>query len=106
MAFGFKKTSCADSSLILGDVAPEKCFWVNNGPILHNIYELSNALLSMSPETFMHHANKDKNDFGNWIRDVLHDEKLAGCVAKARKREDACSCITSRIKALEKVCDK
>ena len=44
----------------LNDVAPEQCFWVNNGPILKNIEELADALPEMSNDIFYHHVNNEK----------------------------------------------
>ena len=42
-----------------------------------NMKELENALKTMSYETFSYHANEEKNDFYNWIKDTVGDEELA-----------------------------
>ena len=49
---------------ILKDVKPENCFWINNGPIIRNLQEVTNTLAYMSEETFKHHVNDQKNDIG------------------------------------------
>ena len=59
------------------DVHEEKKFWVNDGSILKNLKELPDALKQMSDETFMHHVNENKNDFANWVEDVVGERKLA-----------------------------
>lgn len=58
----------------LADCAPEKCFWVNNGPVLKNLDEFSNILPELSDSTFSQHVNQDKNDFSRWIIDVIEDK--------------------------------
>ena len=100
------KLSREDAAKALSDAPPEKCFWVHNGPILHNVYELSDAVLSMGSDTFRHHASAEKNDFSNWIADVLHDKKLSKDVRGANSKEDVSKRIRKRINELEKICGR
>src|SRR3989338_2486683 len=86
----------------LRNVAPEQCFWVNNGPILKNLEELSNALPQMSSDTFSHHVNNEKNDFSNWVRHVIGDEKLANDLLSSKSRESALKKVSSRLDSLKK----
>lgn len=86
----------------LNDCAPEQCFWVNNGPILRNIEELSNTLPEMSSDVFGHHVGADKNDFGNWIRDVIGDQKLANDILSSRNKESMAKKVKARVNALKK----
>ena len=79
-----KTVSLEDAERILADASPEQCFWVNNGPIIKNLSEMTNALACMKDEIFSHHVNEEKNDFGNWVRDVLKDEELANDIAKVK----------------------
>lgn len=64
------------------NVEEEKTFFLNDGRIIRNVYELANALNDMKEKTFKHHVNKKKNDFSEWIRDVVHEEKLANEIAR------------------------
>ena len=64
----------------LRDVYSEQCFWVNNGPVLKNLEELSNALEGISDETYRHHANSERNDFSKWVGEVIGDKKIANKV--------------------------
>lgn len=71
----------------LANVPPEKCFWVHNGPILRNLAELLSALKKMKKGTFVHHVNKEKNDFSKWIKEVFGDKTLASALEKTRTKE-------------------
>jgi len=59
------------------NVHHEKQFWVNDGNVLKNLKELPGALRNMNNETFLHHVNEQKNDFANWIEDVIGEKNLA-----------------------------
>lgn len=86
----------------LSDCVPERCFWVNNGPILKNIEALSNTLPEMGSDVFTHHVSPDKNDFGNWIRDVIGDQKLANDILSSRNKESMAKKVKARVNALKK----
>ena len=96
-----KTVSLEDAERILADASPEQCFWVNNGPIIKNLSEMANALACMKDEIFSHHVNKEKNDFGNWVRDVLKDEELANNITNVRSKEKILKKVQSRLKKLE-----
>ena len=96
-----KTVSLEDAERILADASPEQCFWVNNGPIIRNLSEMANALACMKDEVFSHHVNKEKNDFGNWVRDVLKDEELANDIAKVKSKERILKKVQSRISKLD-----
>ena len=95
-----KSVSLEDAERILADASPEQCFWVNNGPVIKNLSEMSDFLASMNDDIFKHHVNKEKNDFGNWVRDVLKDEELANDIAKVKSRERILKKVQSRISKL------
>ena len=101
-----EKISIDDARRIVADVAPQQCFWVNNGPIVRNLDELAKSLEYMKDETFWHHVNPDKNDFANWARDVLRDEALAESLKKLKSKEGIANSIRKRIKTLERIVDK
>lgn len=64
-------------------IAPERYFWVNNGPILRNALELRDALKSMNEATFKHHVVKNRNDFAVWAEAVLEDADLGKALKKS-----------------------
>jgi hypothetical protein len=88
---------------ILSNVPEDKVFWVNDGGVLRNLKELQAALTKMSKETFKHHINKDRNDFKNWINDVIGDKNLAGSISKTKRKNAMINRIDKRIKQLNKI---
>ena len=86
----------------LSDVASEQCFWVNNGPILKNLEELANVLPEISDDTFQHHVNNEKNDFSNWIKDVVGDQQLANDLLSSKSKYSALNKIRNRLNSLKK----
>ena len=52
-------------------------FFVCRGDRIDNIYDLVNCIEHLSPEQFHTHVNNEKNDFANWIRNVLQNGNLA-----------------------------
>jgi hypothetical protein len=84
-------------------VSPERAFWVNNGHVLNTLAELSGELKIIGQETFEHHVNKEKNDFENWIRNVVGDLKLAKDISKIKTSKAALKKVDARIRYLEKV---
>jgi len=61
----------------LAQVPEEQVFWCNDGRIFRDMKELGEGLAAMSFDTFVYHVNLAKNDFSNWLRNVVKDEKLA-----------------------------
>lgn len=85
----------------LNDSPEDKVFWVNDGRVLRNLRDLSAVLVDMGNDTFSCHVNKDRNDFKNWISDVIGDKKLAGGIAKTKSREVLLRKLDKRINQLE-----
>jgi hypothetical protein len=67
----------------------EQCFWTTDGNIIGNLVELRDRLNEMADEVFAHHVTKERNDFANWINDVLNDAELAQAIRKAKKAQTA-----------------
>lgn len=76
-------------------------FWVNNGPALRHLLDLSKFLSIITTEQFHFHTARAGNDFAKWVGAVLGDETCAraleasktitaarAAVAKALKRYD------------------
>ena len=81
---------------------PGAAFWVNNGPALRHLVDLSKFLSIITEEQFRFHTARAGNDFAKWVKGVLGDETCAraleasktivaarAAVAKALKRYDA-----------------
>ncbi len=88
---------------ILADANPEQCFWMSNGQVLKNLDELYKALSKAKKEIYKYHVNTEKNDFSNWVRDILGDKKLAEDLLKTKSKKDAVTKIRQRLQYLKKV---
>lgn len=88
---------------LLGNVPEEKVFWCSDGKVLKNMPELETALKEMSEETFSYHSNEIKNDFSNWVRDVIGDEELANNLQKSATSAQAAKYVAERVSWLKKV---
>ena len=72
----FTKTKMG-STMILKNIEGDKRFFCQDGRIIQNLSELADCLNHMTEQVYHYHVTSDNNDFSNWIRDVLGDEKLA-----------------------------
>ncbi len=88
---------------ILSDCEADKAFYLANGTYLRNLHELADALKYMDSNTFLAHVNESKNDFYNWVLDVIEDEMLAERIKNIREKEMMARTIEQRIKELEGV---
>jgi hypothetical protein len=85
----------------LGEVSEDKRFWCHDGRVIQSLPDLKATLEQMPDEVFGYHANEAKNDFSNWVRDVIGDEKLARDLQKRATKAAAARSIAGRIAWLE-----
>jgi hypothetical protein len=81
-------------------VPAEYVFWCHDGSVFSDLSELEVGLMNMTDEVFAYHCNLEKQDFSNWIRDVVEDEALAEELAKATSRLQAAECVSVRLREL------
>jgi hypothetical protein len=86
---------------IFSDVAPEHKFWLISGGELKNLEELCAALEGMTEQVFSHHANNEKNDFGEWVRNAIKDNELAETLFKIKTKESTLKAVKLRINSLK-----
>jgi hypothetical protein len=86
--------------LSLRDVALDKAFWCRDGRVLKNLGELAAALQEMSDETYQHHVTGEKNDFSNWVWDVIGDATLAAELQRAISPNMAAKVVRIRLAQL------
>ena len=91
------------ASLILENTSQEHAFYVSDNQVIRSLQQLSEALSSMSYETYMHHVNPERNDFVSWVRDVVGDEWLSGRLAKVKDKDRAHSTVVRRVPYLQEV---
>jgi len=85
---------------LLDKVPEESIFRCHDGRTFRNIKELAEGLDAMSNDTFAYHVNSEKNDFSEWVREVIGDEKLAGDMAKTTNRTQVAKCVNTRLASL------
>lgn len=66
-----------------------------------NLQELETALREMEDETFSHHVSEARNDFSNWVKDVIGDDKLAGDLNRSKTKTQAAKYVDDRITWLQ-----
>lgn len=93
-------SAMTDAKGYLADVPQEHVFWCCDGRILKNLGELCDALGAMSDDAFAYHVNAAKNDFSNWVKDVIKDDSLAGDLLAAANAGAALRVVTERISLL------
>jgi hypothetical protein len=91
------KLTKAQSQKLLSDVPEDKVFWSHDGQVFKNLYELERGINMMSDESYGYHANVERNDFSNWIRQVIGDEALAKELERTQDRLDAGMKVEERI---------
>lgn len=100
-----RKTTAKAKSPRFQDKAPEVyVFWCNDGRKFYDMRELAEGLAEMSDETYSYHVNQEKNDFCNWVRDIILDTELANELALAGGRAGAAQCVADRLAFLLDEC--
>jgi hypothetical protein len=82
-----KRTILPDAKRYLSKVPERVSFWLCTGAQLRSLKELSKVLQEISDDVFRYHVNRDKNDFENWIRDVIHHKELAREISRIKTKE-------------------
>ena len=81
----------------LGDVAEDKQFCCHNGQVFKNLHDMETAFSEMDDDTYRYHASETGNDFSNWVRDVIGDEKLSRDLQNSTTLAQAGKAVASRI---------
>lgn len=92
-----EKNEVVAAKRLLTEPAPHNQFFVSDGSVIKNVAELVWALDKMNEETYNFHANKEKNDFSSWIRDVFGEEKLAEDLKTSASKAEAQLAVAKRL---------
>ncbi|MBN2422435.1 hypothetical protein JXB41_04365 [Candidatus Woesearchaeota archaeon] len=84
----------------MSDVPAELVFRTSNSEI-SNLRELIVHLKTQGENFFNFHVTQDKNDFANWIRDVIQDKELANGLFPIKSYNKTINFIEERINYLE-----
>ena len=63
---------------------PGSAFWVNNGPVLRHLLDLSKFLAIITAEQFTYHTKRSGNDFAKWVGAVLGEKTCARALEKSK----------------------
>ncbi|MFA5056207.1 MAG: hypothetical protein WC562_08610 [Dehalococcoidia bacterium] len=94
------KVTKQEAEKLLADCTEDYAFWCSDGRIFRSMRDLADGLANMSDETFVYHANEEKHDFSNWLRDVIDDEKLAKELENSITRQTAARRVKERVSIL------
>jgi hypothetical protein len=83
---------------LLADVRhPDHRFRMINGLELRNMCDLADALEVVDEGTFSFHVNDVRNDFAEWVKDVLGDHALADKLSTLSSKEDFAVATRTRV---------
>ncbi|MBI2575519.1 hypothetical protein HYV82_06565 [Candidatus Woesearchaeota archaeon] len=92
------KAALAGNDALARDVPQEVSFWLSDGRVVRSAVGLADAVSTMSDEVYAYHANQFRNDFADWIRDIIKDGELAYAVRKAANKKGLEEAIRKRLK--------
>lgn len=86
----------------LRTVSDDTAFWVANGPVFRNLEDMANGLQTLDDAQFAFHVNNDKNDFYNWINDIIGDKNLCVAIKDTKAKEAMQKKVAARVAQLKK----
>lgn len=86
---------------LLRDVNTQHSFKLHLGTEIRNLSELAELLDVMSDASFAHHVSAKKNDFANWVREVVHDDELARMLTPIHDRQEMARVVNAHVTELE-----
>ena len=91
-----------EAKKFLSDAPEEYVFRCTCGRTLRNMQELADELAAMTEEAFAYHVNAEKNDFANWVRDIIGDKRLVEDLMRAKDRVTVAKLTSERVALLRK----
>ena len=85
-----------------GEIKPENYFRLNNGKPIKNLNELLDALKDIDDETFYHHVSESRNDFYEWIKNIIKDQYLADMIKALKDKTEIRNVIEIRLFGMKK----
>ncbi len=73
---------------VLKKVRPEFSFIIVNGKAVRDLPALALELENLDDSMFHHHVNETKNDFANWVREVIGEIELADALMGISSKKD------------------
>ncbi len=86
---------------LLSNVPQQLTFRCRNGDVYWNMCDLARAASNMESHVFSHHVNEERNDFANWIADVIGDRTLARELWQTRNPATVSRRLAERVASLK-----
>jgi hypothetical protein len=90
-----------EAERLLSNVPEQFTFRCHDGEVFWNLRDLARAVGSMRDDVFSVHVNSLKNDFANWVADVVGDHTLARELWQTKNPTTTLQRLTERIAFLE-----
>jgi len=81
---------------------PHHYFYSCNGAILRSMDDLLDYLKVVDGGTFGYHVNSEKNDYANWVRDILKDKALSDKMFRVKSRKEMLRLVYDKCKTKKK----
>ncbi len=91
-----------DIKKILSNVSDFESFWFCNNTVASSLEELSKLLLEIDDTTFRYHLHKNKNDYEDWIKNIIGDEEFSKEISRVKTRVTLSKKIEERVDFLKK----
>ena len=91
-----------EAQRLLSNVPETYAFHSTTGRVLYNMNDLGEELKAMEDDSYALHVNNTKNDFINWVRDIIKDESLARDLLRSKDRVQAAKAVATRLARLNK----
>jgi len=90
-----------EAERLLSNVPEQYTFRCCDGSVFWNLRDLARAVSSMKEDVFTFHVNDQKNDFANWIADVIGDRTLARQLWQTKNPATTMQRLAERVAFLE-----
>ena len=88
------------------EITPEQYFILKNGQPVKSLRELIDILDYVDDSTFQHHVNEYRNDFSNWVREVIDEPDLADKISVAENKASMLRALITHEKSVAKQVEK
>ncbi len=78
-------------------VSPNERFYFKDGKIASSLKDLYYMIGDISDDTFYHHVSLERNDFANWVKDVLKEYLLAKDISNIYSRRELLEFLKDKI---------
>jgi len=97
--YELQKTNGAEcASVLLSEVKhADHYFYLNDNLAIKSLCDLSNHLKEMDEGTFKHHVNEEKNDFGEWVTNIIGDKTLGKKMNELKEQDEMSKAVEIRV---------